>query len=85
MGTFVLNATTERFPDEPFVSVFTPTHRTGAKIERPLRSLLSQSYPNWEWVIYDDSPDGGRTFAQMRALCQRDYRITAYQSDRAIG
>jgi O-antigen biosynthesis protein len=85
MATFIENATTERFPDEPLVSVFTPTHLSGAKIERPLRSLQGQSYSNWEWVIYDDSPDGGRTFAQMRALCQRDHRITAYQSDRAIG
>jgi glycosyltransferase involved in cell wall biosynthesis len=85
MTAFIENATTERFPDEPLVSVFTPTHLTGAKIERPLRSLQEQSYSNWEWVIYDDSPDGGRTFAQMRELCQRDHRITAYQSDRAIG
>src|SRR3712207_6744935 len=57
MATFIENATTDRFPEEPMISVFTPTHLTGAKIERPLRSLLVQSYPNWEWVIYDDSPD----------------------------
>src|SRR5262249_822316 len=29
MGTFVTNATTDRFPQEPLVSVFTPTHLTG--------------------------------------------------------
>ena len=48
MRTFMSNATQDRFPQQPLVSVFTPTHRTGAMIERPLRSLQAQSYPNWE-------------------------------------
>lgn len=83
--TFVLNATTERFAEEPLISVFTPTYLTGDKIERPWRSLQAQSYPNWEWVIYDDSPDEGQTFARMQALCQSDSRIAAFRGDRAIG
>ena len=70
IGTFLINATTERFAEEPLISVFTPTYLTGAKIERPLCSLQAQTYPNWEWVLYDDSPDDGQTFDQMRGLCQ---------------
>jgi glycosyltransferase involved in cell wall biosynthesis len=85
MAAFVENATTDRFPEEPLISVFTPTHLTGSKIDRPFHSLLAQSYTNWEWVIYDDSPDEGRTFEQMRGLCQQDHRFTAYRADRAIG
>jgi O-antigen biosynthesis protein len=85
MATFIANATDERFADQPLVSVFTPTHMTGPKIERPLRSLLAQSYRNWEWVIYDDSPDEGQTFAQISELCRQDQRIAAYRGERAIG
>jgi glycosyltransferase involved in cell wall biosynthesis len=85
MGTFMANATQDRFPDQPLVSVFTPTYKTGSKIERPLRSLLAQRYPNWEWVIYDDSPDGGRTFDQMRALALQDSRIQAFRADQPNG
>jgi glycosyltransferase involved in cell wall biosynthesis len=85
MSTFIANATEERFPEQPLVSVFTPTHKTGAMIERPFRSLLAQHYPNWEWVIVDDSPDGGRTFAELSALAQRDHRIAVHRADQPSG
>jgi glycosyltransferase involved in cell wall biosynthesis len=85
MQAFVLDATTPRFPELPLVSVFTPTYKTGFRIERPLRSLLQQSYENWEWIIYDDSPDDGATFAEMSALCQTDQRIRAFRADRHSG
>jgi glycosyltransferase involved in cell wall biosynthesis len=85
METFLANVTKDRFPDQPLVSVFTPTYKTGAKIERPLRSLQAQHYPEWEWVIYDDSPDRGRTFEQMSELALRDSRISAYRADHPSG
>jgi glycosyltransferase involved in cell wall biosynthesis len=80
-----MNADADRFPDQPLVSVFTPTYKTGTKIHRPLRSLQAQSYSEWEWVIFDDSPDGGRTFEQMSALAFGDPRIVAYRADRPSG
>jgi len=82
---FVLNATHERFPEHPLVSVFTPTYKTGDKIERPFRSLQAQTYTNWEWVLLDDSPDDGATFAQLRGLARADARISAFQPDRPCG
>jgi O-antigen biosynthesis protein len=82
MQAFVADATTTRFEDLPLVSVFTPTYKTGSRIERPLSSLLKQSYGNWEWIIYDDSPDDGKTFMEMSALCQTDHRIRAFRADR---
>ncbi len=85
MTVFMANATTRRLPEYPLISVFTPTHKTGGKIERPFKSLLAQSYPNWEWVIYDDSPDEGKTFGEMCELSRRDHRIAAYRSDRPCG
>jgi glycosyltransferase involved in cell wall biosynthesis len=39
----------------PLVSVFTAAFEIGSGIERTYRSLLAQTYPDWEWVIVDDS------------------------------
>jgi len=75
----------ENRPDPPLVSVFTPTYRTGGRIRRPLQSLLGQSYTNWEWVVVDDSDDGGATFAELSRLCGRDHRIGAYRAHRHSG
>lgn len=82
---YVTDVTADRFPDEPLVSVVTPTYLTGPRIERPRTSLLAQTYPNWEWVIYDDSPDDGETFAAMAALASEDPRINAHRGDRPSG
>src|SRR5690348_15992587 len=83
LRTFLLNATVaDRFPREPLVSVFTPTYLTGDKIERPLRSLLGQTWRNWEWILYDDSPDAGQTFARLGDLARDDARIAVFRADR---
>src|SRR3990170_6161563 len=39
-----------RVSDEyPLISFFTTTYKSGTKILRPFRSLLKQTYTNWEW------------------------------------
>jgi O-antigen biosynthesis protein len=65
--------------DHPLISVFTPAYRTGEKIYRPFRSLKEQTYPNWEWIIVDDSDDGGETFKMLTHLAKQDYRIQVFK------
>lgn len=44
--------------ERPFFSIFTPMYNTPhLAIERAYKSLLAQTYQNWEWVILDDSPE----------------------------
>ncbi|WP_218080822.1 glycosyltransferase family 2 protein [Anthocerotibacter panamensis] len=76
---------TKRTDAPPLVTVFTPTYRTGTRIERPLRSLLTQNYPEWEWVILDDSDDGGVTFSMLTDLAEQDHRIRVYRMHRHSG
>lgn len=64
----------------PLVTVFTPTYRTGSRIRRPLQSLLAQDYSNWEWIVVDDSDDGGRTFAMLNRMAADDHRIHIFKS-----
>jgi O-antigen biosynthesis protein len=80
-----LHSAVERRSNPPLVSVFTPAYRTGERIQRPLRSLLEQSYPDWEWVILDDSDDDGATFRELCALARRDHRIGAFRMHRHSG
>ncbi len=65
--------------ENPLVSVFTPAYKTGDKIYRPYRSLREQTYSNWEWIIVDDSDDGGETFKMLTHLARQDYRIQVFK------
>lgn len=62
-------------PAQPLVSIFTPTYRTGIKFARALQSVVSQSYPNWEWIILDDSDDNLKTYNMLVEMTRGDHRI----------
>jgi glycosyltransferase involved in cell wall biosynthesis len=81
---FVDIATNDRFPELPLVSVFTPTYRTGERALRPFQSLLDQTYRNWEWVVYDDSPEDD-TFDYLRRFADIEPRVRLFRSDRQCG
>lgn len=65
---------------EPLISVSSTSFKSGHKIMRPYRSLVAQTYKNWEWVIYDDSPHGSENFDMLRNLARKDSRIRVYRS-----
>jgi uncharacterized membrane protein len=46
-------------PGRPLVSVIVPTHNCAATIERCLRSVQAQTYPNIEIIVVDNSSDDG--------------------------
>jgi O-antigen biosynthesis protein len=81
---FVDIATHEKFADFPLVSVFTPTYQTGERIYRAYESLKAQSYNNWEWVIYDDSPDD-ETFRRITEIARMDTRVRVFRSHQPCG
>lgn len=65
-----------KYDQEPLVSVFTAAYRTGDRIQRPYKSLIAQTYTNWEWVIVDDSGDEGFTLQYtLQRLTDRRVRI----------
>lgn len=72
-------------PEEPLVSIFTPTYRTGDKFERAWRSVMAQTYRNWEWVIYDDSGDEGRTADMISNYAAIEHRIRLIRTPRNLG
>jgi glycosyltransferase involved in cell wall biosynthesis len=51
------------------ISVITPTYNTPAHVlARTWASLKSQTYTDWEWVVYDDSTDD-RVWRQLWGYC----------------
>ena len=64
--------------------MFTPAYRSGERILRLYRSLTAQTYDNWEWVVYDDSPDDA-TFELLRDIRRTDPRVVLFRSDEPCG
>ena len=74
-----------RFSSEtPLVSVFTASYKSKEKIQRPYRSLLNQTYSNWEWVIVDDSGDDDETYNNYLTTLE-DPRVRRYRQDSRNG
>lgn len=60
------------------ISFFTPTYNTGEKLINTYESLKEQTYPNWEWVIVDDSSDYGQTYEIATKIASLDERVKVY-------
>ena len=73
--------------DNPIFSVITTTFHSKERLLRPLKSLQSQTYKNWEWIIFDDSTedDHNLTFSQVQNLADQDFRIRPYKAPRHSG
>ncbi len=76
-------------PDKhPLVSIFTPSYKSGKRIQRPLNSLLKQRYNNWEWVIFDDTPanfNNDENWSMLIEIAKSDPRIRIYRTYKNSG
>ena len=64
--------------DEETISFFTPIYNTGEKLLNTYNSLRDQTYGNWEWVIVNDSTDGGKTLKIAEEIAAQDPRVVVY-------
>ena len=64
--------------DSSMISYFTPIYNTGEKLFNTYQSLLDQTYGNWEWVLVNDSTDGGKTLKIAESIAAKDPRVRLY-------
>lgn len=62
------------------VSIITPVFNASRFLEETAKSVLDQSYSNWEWLLIDDCSQDN-SWAIMQELAQKDPRIRIYQND----
>lgn len=66
------------FDNSRLISYFTPAYNTGEKLLMTYSSLRSQTYIDWEWVILNDSSDGGATLKIANAIASKDPRVKVF-------
>lgn len=64
--------------NNPLVSVITPSYNSEAYIEQTIESVLSQTYPNWEFLITDDCSIDG-TWEILQVYAKKDIRIKIFK------
>jgi|TARA_B110000908_G_C10260101_1_gene458567 glycosyltransferase involved in cell wall biosynthesis len=64
--------------DDQMISFFTPIYNTGEKLWNTYRSVRDQTYNNWEWVLVNDSTDGGKTLKIAEEIALIDPRVKVY-------
>ncbi len=70
---------------EDLVSIITPMYKGAAFVGETIRSVLSQSYDNWEMIIVDDcSPDDGAGIAEVKKFTA-DTRIILIEAKQNRG
>jgi glycosyltransferase involved in cell wall biosynthesis len=60
------------------ISYFTPIYNTGKKLYHTYDSLKNQTNRNWEWVMINDSTDGGKTLKIAQDIASKDPRVKVY-------
>lgn len=60
------------------VSFFTPIYNVTDKLIRLYESISKQTYTNWEWILMNDSSDGGKTLKVAESIAMKDHRVKVY-------
>lgn len=68
-------------------SIITPIFKTPIdRLERLYNSLLEQTYNNWEWIVFDDSPpDYNFCYSYINKISKLDNRIQYYRKNKNSG
>ena len=63
---------------EPFVSIVTPVYNCAEYLEEAIRSVLAQTYSNWEYIICNNhSTDGSGAIAERFAALDSRIRVVS--------
>jgi len=66
--------------DDALISVITPTYNS-SNLFLPYRSLLSQTYKNWERIIYDDGSSDEKTLNMIDQIALIEPRVRVIKAN----
>lgn len=69
----------------PTISYFTSAYKTKDKLWIAYNSLYSQTSPDWEWVIVNDSPNCAVTRNILNEISALDYRVKVHEFKKKSG
>jgi len=64
--------------DHDLISFTTPIYNIGENLWKTYESVARQTYANWEWVLMNDSTDGGKTLKVAEEIAKHDPRVKVY-------
>ena len=70
--------------EKELVSIITPTYNSSIFIEETIRSVLNQTYTNWEMLITDDC-SSDNTLQIIEAYQAKDERIKVFRLETNSG
>jgi len=76
---------TDNLDDPNLISFFTPIYNTGQKLRTTYKSVAAQTYENWEWILMNDSTDGGKTLKIAEEIAAQDPRVKVYDLRKKSG
>lgn len=68
---------------KPFISVFTPNYNNGRYISETIKSILNQTYFNFEYIIIDDCSTDN-SWIIIKKYAQIDKRIKIYRNNKNL-
>ncbi len=69
---------------QPLVSVLMAAYNPGKYLIEAVRSILSQTYQNWELVVLDDASMDD-TWKNLQSFAAKDSRVRIFQNDHNLG
>lgn len=69
--------------EKGLVSIITPMYKGAAFVGETIKSVLAQTYANWEMIIVDDcSPDEGAGIHEVEKFCDPRIRLVKSKENR---
>ena len=65
----------------PTISIITPFYNGGKTLEETYNSVLSQTYPFFEWIIVDDGSKDKESLDKLAKLSKKDSRIKVFHKE----
>ncbi len=73
------------YSEYPLVSIVTPAYNVEAYLEDTLKSVLLQTYKNWEMLLIVDSHSSDKTLEIAQRFSREDVRIRVFYNAKAPG